>query len=442
LDIRHTLGIGRSLAVIEVLEAMTRAPSLSSTFIADIGDGSGVTGLVFSAGLSSGCLIPDPHFFLFWGYANLRREISSRWVPWEEREKKIFWRGSTTGRRRFPPSPEGEADDLSWLPRLRLCAAAKRTAYADRFDFGISSIVQIDESHLVKRIQASGLCRPPVPHIDFMKYQGRVVIDGNANAWDALFGALLMGNCTFLVESEQGFRQWYYPSLQPWEHYVPVAADLSDLDERVEWFLTHDAEAQAIAGRGKELADRLTFSAAYAETAGRVIAWLPTGEAWVREKKAAQPIQLAGPRVFPEGIHPHPLLTHHGTEIAAHRNILGDVNLAHGPWEEEAGRVGLVIAEGMGELVIIQPDGRLLGLCLSEDPSHSSAFEEKEEREPARFEIVPVPGHPGKIGLRRDGLFLCAEGDGRLTLSRQRLDVWEMFTPLPLITKRNSAKQE
>jgi hypothetical protein len=147
---------------------------------------------------------------------------------------------------------------------------------------------------------------------------------------------------------------------------------------------------------------------------------------------------LPGPR----GTRRTSLLVRQRVRAQNARRLLGDVNLAHGPWEEEAGRVGLVIAEGMGELVIIQPDGRLLGLCLSEDPSHSSAFEEKEEREPARFEIVPVPGHPGKIGLRRDGLFLCAEGDGRLTLSRQRLDVWEMFTPLPLITKRNSAKQE
>lgn len=36
----------------------------------------------------------------------------------------------------------------------------------------------------------------------------------------------------FKVESAYGFQQWYYERLQPWVHYVPVAADLSDLRER------------------------------------------------------------------------------------------------------------------------------------------------------------------------------------------------------------------
>lgn len=34
------------------------------------------------------------------------------------------------------------------------------------------------------------------------------------------------------------------------------------------------------------------------------------------------------------------------------------------------------------------------------------------------------------FGLRRDGLFLCAEDDGRVTLSRERLSLWERFAAI------------
>ena len=40
---------------------------------------------------------------------------------------------------------------------------------------------------------------------------------------------------------------FFYAELQPWKHYVPVKADLSDLKARHEWAEAHQAEARAIA---------------------------------------------------------------------------------------------------------------------------------------------------------------------------------------------------
>ena len=43
---------------------------------------------------------------------------------------------------------------------------------------------------------------------------------------------------------------------RPWEHYIPVKMDLSDLEEKILWAKEHDDELHSIAKRGKEFAYR------------------------------------------------------------------------------------------------------------------------------------------------------------------------------------------
>jgi hypothetical protein len=45
---------------------------------------------------------------------------------------------------------------------------------------------------------------------------------------------------------------------------------LSDLKEKVDWVLTHDAEAQAIAENGRKLADAMTWDAVMDEAAADI----------------------------------------------------------------------------------------------------------------------------------------------------------------------------
>jgi hypothetical protein len=84
-------------------------------------------------------------------------------------------------------------------------------------------------------------------------------VDGNTNAWSNLFTRLLLGCCVLKVGSPRGFRQWYYGDLRPFEHFVPVAADLSDLKEKVDWCRSHEPECREIAAAGERLARARTF---------------------------------------------------------------------------------------------------------------------------------------------------------------------------------------
>lgn len=49
-------------------------------------------------------------------------------------------------------------------------------------------------------------------------------------------------------------RDWIHDHLVPWEHYVPVRMDLSDLRKKFEWAESHPKEARRIAEAGTAFA--------------------------------------------------------------------------------------------------------------------------------------------------------------------------------------------
>ena len=78
-----------------------------------------------------------------------------------------------------------------------------------------------------------------------------VEVDGNVNSWGLLW-KLLSGSCVLRVSSPR--RQWYHHQLVPWQHVVPVAANLSNLAEVLDWCQRHPLACEAIAQAGQTLA--------------------------------------------------------------------------------------------------------------------------------------------------------------------------------------------
>jgi hypothetical protein len=58
---------------------------------------------------------------------------------------------------------------------------------------------------------------------------------------------------TLVLRVAHGRELIYYPVLRPWTHFVPVAADLHDVEERVSWALANPVEAARIAQAGHDL---------------------------------------------------------------------------------------------------------------------------------------------------------------------------------------------
>jgi hypothetical protein len=96
--------------------------------------------------------------------------------------------------------------------------------------------------------------RARVAPTDYLRYRYQIDIDGNSNAWEGLFMRLLTGSPVLKVASGPGYEQWYYDRLIPWTNFVPVAADMSDLAEKVSWLRANDDIARRIGEAGRSLA--------------------------------------------------------------------------------------------------------------------------------------------------------------------------------------------
>lgn len=269
--------VAKCWALLLVLEAALESdPDLALNFVFEIGDCGYLESVAYTSKHPKACLIADYDFIASNGYAAFRSLCESNAVAWEQRLPKVFWRGSTTGRRLYPPPGMDEADSLTWLSRMALCRHVGLSDVAELCDIGISTIVQIPEPHLRTRITDSGLLKARAPREEFNRYRYCFDIDGNANAWSGLFQSLLGGCCVLKIASLDGFQEWFYKDLIPWLHYVPVASDFSNLSSRVRWAVSHPEHAQQIALRGCELATALTTEVALAQSAANFLQWRAT----------------------------------------------------------------------------------------------------------------------------------------------------------------------
>jgi hypothetical protein len=266
----------RATALLYVVEAMLAyAPMEPCQILAELGDvGFRDDSVSFCSASPQAFLLPDPDFIGSGGYESTRQLISELNITWQDRRPVAFWRGSTTGGMRHDIPADGQADDFTWLPRLDMCFRARTSPHAALYDVGVSALINPDDHAMRARLEAADLLRPPAGRDTFVSCKAILVIDGNSNAWSALFCALLSGACVLRVDSERGFRQWYYDDLKPWVNYVPVRSDLSDMDDAVAWVMANDDAARRIGEAGRALADAMTFESVVAESARRLRAWV------------------------------------------------------------------------------------------------------------------------------------------------------------------------
>lgn len=193
-------------------------------------------------------LVPDEYYVGARGYSSFLPEVPD----WYDRADRLIWRGSSTGILGLT------VDRLDSLPRYQLGQVAK--SLGDFADVGLTLVVQCrtekEERAVNARLVAEGLMRDFIP-IETMRFVRYIVdIDGNSNSWNFI-QRLRLGACLLKVESP--WRQWFSDRLVAWCHYVPVAADLSDFAERVDWCRSHPADAARIAAEGRRFALDMSF---------------------------------------------------------------------------------------------------------------------------------------------------------------------------------------
>jgi hypothetical protein len=141
-------------------------------------------------------------------------------IPWDERISKGFFRGrdSNAG---------------------RLDLVRDHRTNTDLFNVSLTHFFfhQYDEELYGPKTQRISLT-------DFFKYKYQINIDGTVAAYR--FPFLMVGGSLILKQDSEYYEHFYH-QLNPWEHYVPLKKDLSDVREKLEWALSHDEEARKIA---------------------------------------------------------------------------------------------------------------------------------------------------------------------------------------------------
>ncbi|MDH6574659.1 glycosyl transferase family 90 [Kitasatospora sp. MAP5-34] len=220
---------------------------------ADAGRGDGVV-LSYCSARPAHALLPDSDFLHRRAYQDFQDELAAADVPWEERQPVAYWRGSATG-------PKDSDQDWRSMRRFRLCRLGLELADTGLLDFGVTRVTdRFRDPQVIAEIRGSRLTAPYARAIDQVRFKYLIDINGHTVTWSGLFVRLLTGSVVLRVDCpEDGTRQWYHDRLVPWENYVPVRADLSDLVEVVGRLRDNDELARDIGRRGRELALSLTY---------------------------------------------------------------------------------------------------------------------------------------------------------------------------------------
>lgn len=144
-------------------------------------------------------------------------------VSWEDKEEVLFWRGRDSRKERLQLVEMSQKN-----PEL---INASITAY---FFFR-------EEQERLGKSKA-------VSFFDFFNFKYQLNIDGTVAAYR--FPYLLAGD-SVVFKQQSTYSEHFYSQVEPWVHYIPVAADLADLEDKIKWAKDNDEKARNISKNGR-----------------------------------------------------------------------------------------------------------------------------------------------------------------------------------------------
>ncbi|TPX30593.1 hypothetical protein SmJEL517_g05876 [Synchytrium microbalum] len=160
-------------------------------------------------------------------------------VKWEDKEAKLFWRGSTSG---------GHAVNGNWrqFHRQRFMLLAKNRTDVD---VAFTNIIQCDEADC----EAQKLEFPTVPQEPWEEHiKHKWLFDTDGNSFSGRFTRLLRSKS--LVFKSTIMIEYFSDWVLPYVHYIPVSLSYDDLDAKLRWAAENDELAKQIAEEGSQLA--------------------------------------------------------------------------------------------------------------------------------------------------------------------------------------------
>jgi hypothetical protein len=181
---------------------------------------------------------------------------ASERISFDQRKDIIFWRGGLSG----PAYPD--IDNCLDFPRYHLLLQALR--HPEMLDARLTHYENLAPTPAGDKLRAQleswfdGLV-PFMPMADFTAYKYLISLDGVAASWKRVALILWTGS---LLLMQNRWQQFFYPGLVAWEHYIPIADDVSDLGARFSWLQANPAKAASMAMNGRKFARHVLTAAA------------------------------------------------------------------------------------------------------------------------------------------------------------------------------------
>lgn len=210
-------------------------------------------------------LYPSPWYWIGKVPYDARKDYS-----WDQKEDKMYWRGSTTGgfsraggwrrqHRQLLVKKINAPDEAQILTKDEkgkwITKAVPRKEFSNLFDVKFTFIGQCDPDDCEAQKQFFQVVKPAGQQ-DAWAYKYLLDIDGNA--FSGRYYAFLLSNS--LVYKIAIFREWHDEWLRPWVHYVPLSLKGDDYVESVRYFHSEDEgkiQGPRLAKQGKEWAEKV-----------------------------------------------------------------------------------------------------------------------------------------------------------------------------------------
>lgn len=173
-------------------------------------------------------------------HCDFREQVESEW---DTKKDMAVWRGSTTGTQTFTVD--------NWREQWRPQFVTYCNANPDVCDAKLSGYPQTTPEAMNEMIQELGGAN----HMGMQQqfgYKYVVMLDGNSAPSSRMVSYLQ--SRSLILKQESPFIEFFYPSLRPYFHYLPISRSIEDVGSIVDWARQQPAEVKDMVSSARQFA--------------------------------------------------------------------------------------------------------------------------------------------------------------------------------------------
>ena len=162
-------------------------------------------------------------------------------IPWKLKINMAVFRGSLTGVSRTEASSNTNFD---FCMHSRRCRLVFRHGKSTLVDARLTSTIGLINNTL-NGVELTGSSLSMKRQL---QYKALIMVEGNDVATGLKWA--LLSNSVVMMQPPSHTSWAMEELLEPWVHFIPLNEELSDVEEKMQWVLDNDEQAQQIAERG------------------------------------------------------------------------------------------------------------------------------------------------------------------------------------------------